>query len=223
MNAPLTLPGFEIGALLPQDAIDRQVALGQWFTPPWLALEVVDTVDVRGLVALEPSAGDGAIVAAALERGADAVIAVEIDPAMCDRMRTRFALEVATGRVEIYCADFLTLEALPRFDVAVGNMPYDNGTDSVHLARLADLMVGTEREASFLLRTVALHSGERFESVWSRLAVRRLRACADRIAFPPAGAEPVEAGKIDVSIFHLVDRDALPATFEQPITWIRNR
>lgn len=216
-----SLPGVDVAMRAPEES-RRQVELGQWFSPPWLAAEIVATLDVAGLVVLEPSAGDGAIVQAALAANAACVIAVELDPAMAAKLRARFALEIATGRVEVLCGDFLALEGLPRFDVIAGNVPYDDGVDGDHLSRIADLIVGTERCASILLRTVALHSGDRFERVWSRLAVTRLRACADRIPFPPAGnTAHLEAGKIDVSIFEMVDRATLPATYIQPITWIR--
>jgi adenine-specific DNA methylase len=221
VNAPLTLPGFDPGALLPPTADARQVVLGQWFTPPWLAEEVVACVPVAGRVVLEPSAGGGNIVHAALKAGADAVIAVEIDPAMCTRLAERFASEVADGRVEIYCADFLTLDGLPAFETIVGNIPYDDGADGDHLARIADLVAGTHREIGMLLRTVVMHSGDRFNRVWSRLAITQIEPCADRIPFPPAGDEPDEAGKIDVSIFRMCDRAALPPGFVEPVRWLR--
>lgn len=223
MNAPLTLPGFELGALLPQDEHARQAELGQWFTPPELAREVVSCVPVAGRVVLEPSAGEGAIVHAALEAGADAVIAVEIDPVMCDRMRARFAAEIEAGRVEVMCGDFLTLEGLPAFETVVGNVPYDDGADGDHLARLADLVAGTHREIGMLLRTVVMHSGDRYDRVWTRLAILSLGPCVDRIAFPPAGNAPVEAGKIDVSVFRMCDRASLPPGFVEPVRWLRNK
>lgn len=241
VNEPLTLPGVDVAQRAPE-AAERQIALSQWFTPPALAAEIVDDVEVRGTNVLEPSAGDGAIVHAALEAGASHVIAVEIDPVMCERLRARFEGQP----VEVVCADFLTLgfdERAPlypaRWDVMVGNPPYTDGVDGDHLARIAALFDAWRRHAAavglrdpfgepatvagaFLLRTVALHSGDRFDRVWDRLAVTRLRPVSDRVAFPPAGnAKAAEPGKIDVSVFRVCLRDDLPPDFEQPITWIR--
>lgn len=202
----LTLPGVDIGARAPERS-KRQAQLGQWFTPSWLAAETVRLVDVRDRVVLEPSAGDGALVRAALDAGATAVIAVELDPDMCARLEQRFAGEC----VRVVRGDFLTVSTnhLGReWTVIVGNPPYDKGADSLHLARIAQLIEWREScgeeavYAALLLRTVALHSGGRFENVWSSLAVYAMRPCADRIPFLAAGEEG-EAGKIDVSAFRV--------------------
>lgn len=206
----------------PINALAPFRALGQWFTPPWLATEIANLINVRDRSVLEPSAGDGAIVEALIAAGARDVMAVELDPAMCTKLRDRFA-----GRpVRVIEGDFLTVEIDPAsFDCIVGNPPYDKGADSLHLARIADLIEAHERvvsfdvcEAALLLRTVVLHGGKRYERVWSRLAVRSLRACADRIPFLAAGGEPAEAGKIDVSVFRVGAR--VPGERE-PIEWVR--
>jgi len=237
--AQTTLPGVDVGARAPEPS-KRQAELGQWFTPPWLAAEVADAVYVEGLRVLEPSAGDGAIVRAVLDAGAEAVLAVEIDPAMAAKLRARFAGEP----VDVVEGDFLSLAFADEgdrlhpngWDVIVGNPPYDDGVDGDHLARIADLLehatnVATGNagdgwihpiEASLLLRTVALHSGDRFDRVWQRLFVQSLRPVVDRVSFPPAGnVAAAEPGKIDVSIFGVVPRLGLPEDADRPIVWVR--
>lgn len=235
------LPGVDLAQRAPEES-KRQAALGQWFTPPPLAAEIAIDADVRGRRVLEPSAGDGAIVHACLEAGAECVIAVELDPAMVAKLRARFE-----GRpVVVIEGDFLALGFdeggpldLANVDAIAGNPPYDDGVDGDHLARIADMLeafrVRAERDdwrfpdgaratlgGALLLRTVALHSGDRFDRVWDRLACTRLRPCADRVSFPPAGnVAAAEPGKIDVSIFRVCLRDDLPPDYEQPITWIR--
>jgi predicted RNA methylase len=195
---------FDAATLLPPQST-RQSLLGQYFTPPWLAMEVARIADVEGLTVLEPSAGDGAIVAACLELGAAQVIACEIDPRMVGRLQRRFAGQPVT----ILSGDFLTmpLHLFTAVDVIAGNPPYDGGMDSDHLAKIADVLeaINDPNElprASLLLRTVALHSQERYQRVWQRLAVTALYPCAERIAFEIDGSIG-EAGKIDVSVFRV--------------------
>ncbi len=200
-ETPLSL--FSAATMLPPPST-RRAALGQYFTPPWLAAEVARIADVEGLVVLEPSAGDGAIVEACLEAGADQVIACEIDPRMVGRLRERFAGQP----VHVVEGDFLTLplSSFDWADVICANPPYDRGMDSDHLARIADVLEhirGDEMpRAALLLRTVALHGGDRFERVWSRLAVTNIYPCADRIPFVIDG-DASEPGKIDVSVFRV--------------------
>lgn len=219
MSGALSLPGLDVaprGRSAPDERV-RQKELGQFFTPAWLAAEVARASPVGGRVVLEPSAGDGAIVEACLRAGARKVIAVELDPRMVAKLVARFVGQA----VEVLEGDFLAVP-LERFDAVeaiAGNPPYDKGTDSDHLARIADVIMRAEEryladgdnadpvEASLLLRTVALHSGDRFARVWSRLDVRELLPCADRIPFVIDGDEG-EAGKIDVSIFRLGARVA---------------
>ncbi len=199
----LALPGIDA---LPPPSL-RQTALGQWDTPPDIARAIVAEVDVGDAYVLEPSAGLGNVVEAALEAGAAFVTAVEIDPARVVHLRRRFP-----SRVEVIECDFLLLApTLPHYDAIVGNPPYDKGADSAHLAAIADCIERWATEtanppspASLLLRTVALHSAERWDGegtehrgVWSRLGVTRLRPLVQRVAFGE------EAGKIDVSIFRL--------------------
>lgn len=193
---------FDADTMLPAPSV-RAAALGQWFTPPWLAHEVVAALPtVDGLRVLEPSAGDGNIVAALLDAGARSVLAVEVDPRMCEKLRQRFRGE----RVDVVCADFLTLPISPEsIDAIAGNPPYDKGMDTDHLERIGQLTrFGVQ--VSLLLRTVVLHSDERYRRVWSRLSVVEILPCVDRIPFLAAGGEPAEAGKIDVSVFRLEQR-----------------
>lgn len=215
-----TLPGIDMGAKPPPEA-ERQVALGQWFTPPWLAAEVagmLGTERSRGRTVVEPSAGDGAIVRALLDGGAWRVIAVEIDPAMCVKLRERFSKEAADGRVQVIEGDFLTVE-IPPFDYIAGNPPYDDGMDTDHLARIADLLEARPKaQASLLLRTVALHSGGRYERVWRRVDVNEMACLPDRVPFLAAGGEAGDAGKIDVSIFRLQSNNAAAP---RRVRWVR--
>lgn len=222
---PLTLPGVDVERRAPSVALPpeayRQAGLGQWFTPPWLAAEVAAMAGVRGLVVLEPSAGSGRIVRACLDAGARRVIAYEIDPRWAAELRRTFAGEP----VDVHEGDFLRapLDGPAReAERIVGNPPYDHGCDTAHLERYADLLERTRgASATMLLRTVALHSAERWDGqggevgrgVWSRVGLVELAPTVHRVPFGE------EAGKIDVSIFRFVRRDESAGA----VRWITGR
>lgn len=195
----LALPGID---RLPPERL-RQRALGQWDTPPWLAAAIVRDLGDRngridGFHVLEPSAGLGNIVEAALSAGAGGVTAVELDPLRVAHLRARFA-----GRpVTVILGDFLDVAtSLQPVDLIAGNPPYDDGADSDHLAAIADLILRSESRvdpvASLLLRTVAMHGRDRFARVWSKVCIEHIAPVVERVAFGE------EAGLIDVSIFSI--------------------
>lgn len=166
--------------------------MSQWDTPPELATALCDLVAVRDAVVLEPSAGCGNIVTAALAAGAAHVIAVELDPARCDVLRARFPAASVTV-IERSFLDLRPADLDTDVDVIVGNPPYDNGADTEHVARMLPFNV----DMGLLLRTVFLHGKERRERIWSRCSLRALEPVSGRVKF---GAKP---GKIDVSLFFI--------------------
>lgn len=94
-------------------------------TPPPLARRVVDLAGiVAGHRVLEPSAGTGRLLQP-LPAGVD-LVAVEIDHAMAQLLRGRFAGQVLA-------ADFLELTDLGQFDRIVMNPPFARGTDIRHI------------------------------------------------------------------------------------------
>lgn len=222
MAVTLTLPGIDTSARPPEEA-ERQKALSQFFTPPWLADEVASVARCRGRVCLEPSAGIGRIVDALLRAGARRVIAVEFDPRMVIEMVRRYA-----GKpVDVIVGDFLEIARpgtpdrpehperwrLLEAEVIAGNPPYTEGADTDHLAAIAGLVCeGREVSATLLCRTWALHSGGRLPT-WKRLGLVELCPVADRVAFElpvvtDAGvdARAKDSGMVDVSIYRVVDR-----------------
>lgn len=145
--------------------------LGQWFTPPALAAELVaiagallDDATQRDftLRVLEPSAGRGNIIRAVLDRCPSALVdAVEIDP------RWRGDLEATGARVEI--GSYLERPApVELYDFVPCNLPYDGGEEVHHLAKLLDECV----RIAALLPARSLHGKERYERVWHRFDPR---------------------------------------------------
>lgn len=99
-----------------------------WYpTPPQIADWILDCAGIRaGMTVLEPSAGSGAIVSRAAQRGA-VVDAVEVD-----ERRAGVLLGQGDAR-SVTCADFLSVDPLDRegYDRVVMNPPFANGIEHI--------------------------------------------------------------------------------------------
>lgn len=90
-------------------------------TPPEVAAEMLDPLDLRGRVVLEPSAGSGNLVRECVDRGAAEVLWCEKEPHLRDIL-TSIHGAVPSKR----CPDFLQLqgEAVSHIDMIVMNPPF---------------------------------------------------------------------------------------------------
>lgn len=88
-------------------------------TPPEVAALMLDPLDLRGRVVVEPSAGSGNLVTEALNRGAAEVLAVEPEP------KLRAILAAITGS-RLLSADWLavTADQVSHIDLIVMNPPF---------------------------------------------------------------------------------------------------
>ena len=91
-------------------------------TPPEVAAEMLDPLDLRGRVVLEPSAGSGNLVRECLDRGAAEVLWCEKEPqlrAILSRIRVAFPLGTVAN-------DFLgiTADQVSHIDLIVMNPPF---------------------------------------------------------------------------------------------------
>ncbi|MFK4706215.1 adenine-specific DNA-methyltransferase [Roseateles asaccharophilus] len=96
----------------------QQKALGQYFTPRWVAEAIVDQhfSDLRpGATVVEPSCGDGVFLHA-LPSHVNA-IGIEIDPRWAEKARRE------TGR-QVLLGDFLQVPLPSQIDALVGNPPF---------------------------------------------------------------------------------------------------
>ena len=95
-------------------------------TPPEVAAEMLDPIDLRGRTVLEPSAGSGNLVHACLEHGAAEVLAVEPEP----KLR---AILAAVPSCLTIGDDFLQLQAhqVSHIDAVVMNPPFS--ADEAHI------------------------------------------------------------------------------------------
>ena len=95
-------------------------------TPPDVAATMLDPLDLRGRVVLEPSAGSGNLVQACLERGAEEVLMVEPEP------KLRAILAAITGS-RLIGNDWLAITAdqISHIDLVVMNPPFS--ADEAHI------------------------------------------------------------------------------------------
>jgi tRNA G10 N-methylase Trm11 len=117
----------------------KVVSADQLFpTPPELAERIVSLADIRaGHRVLEPSAGTGRLVRAALRTPGIDLVAVEI------RDDLARALAPSPGeRYTVRRADFLTLgrEQLGTFDRIIMNPPFSGGSDIKHILHARALL-----------------------------------------------------------------------------------
>lgn len=118
-------------------ATDIKKTFEQFFTPPEVAEQVVDLAQIKGeQYVLEPSAGEGALVAAVARAHSSAIIhAVELDPVLVGVLRNKFMLRALIGE-----GDFLTVRMQPIFDRVVMNPPFGRGADMAHVTRALSLL-----------------------------------------------------------------------------------
>ena len=112
---------------------DKKRDLQQFFTPPGLAKEVVARADVKGLLVLEPSAGEGALAYEALRQGAEKVTCIEKD-ALLIRDLQKGGLDALEGD---FLVDGFFGVTWPRI---VMNPPFTRQQDIAHVTRAFGLL-----------------------------------------------------------------------------------
>lgn len=173
-------------------------SFGQWLTDPRLARELVslagpllDDATRRRWTprVIEPSAGRGNLVRALLERCPGALVdAIEIDA----RWQADL-LEAVGPRGYVAIDDYLRRPApTRRYDLAICNVPFDDGEEGPHIAKLLD----EAERINALLPTRSLHGRERYELIWHRFDpnrperdwwIRQEVRCIARPKFGPGG------------------------------------
>jgi len=112
-------------------AVDEKKKRQAFYTPSGLASYIAMKASVGGHVVLEPSAGDGAIVAACLTSGAIYVDCYEIDEVECGKIKER----TRGLNVNVWNEDFLKLRHdHGEYSRIVMNPPFSLGQDLKHVA-----------------------------------------------------------------------------------------
>ncbi len=89
---------------------------------PKIADYIVDIANLKDDdIVLEIGAGKGILTERLLKKSR--VIAIEIDPQLCDFLRIKFREFVENGRLKIVCGDALKID-FPNFTKIVANIPY---------------------------------------------------------------------------------------------------
>lgn len=198
-------------------AQQRVIALSQWMTDPWVAKLIADVAEVRNKRVLEPSAGRGALVDAALAGGAQYVHAVELDGKLARALQQRVKREDLP--VGVFRGDFLKFTAPATYDVATANPPYEGGQDLSHVLHMLKLAEHVVVE----LRLSALAGVLRHDALWSRFDVRQVLVLPQR---PDHGAEARRVGMTSdgaQSDFIVVDVLARPRRLgsRPSLEWVR--
>lgn len=103
-------------------------------TPPRVAAKVMLLADLApGMRVLEPSAGTGNLLAAALEVCAVHVAAVERFRPLADHLTEKFKGTAAPAQVRVFALDFLKMKPDPRADRVVMNPPFEHAADIAHV------------------------------------------------------------------------------------------
>lgn len=103
-----------------------------FYSPPELAARMVGLVGVKGLCVLEPSAGRGALIRAAMEAGARNIEGVEKDEETFSLLG-KGILRVSPCQVTIHNEDFLVMKETPIFDRVLMNPPFTKNQDIAHV------------------------------------------------------------------------------------------
>ena len=124
-------------ALEEGELVDRKKTYEQFFTPAEVASELIDLLggDLRFAHVLEPSAGEGALIEAAFDAGAQYVTAIELDADLAHHLQHKWGGH--SSPVDIFQGDFLNIEitdrCLPPYDVVLMNPPFSNNQDIDHV------------------------------------------------------------------------------------------
>lgn len=156
-----TLPGVDMPT--------RDPALSQWYMEPELARRIAEWATIllpRDSRVLEPSCGEGSLVAALTEiERIGFIVGVEIDKEKAAFARKRFEAETNVG---IDCADFMLWEPHYKFDLALMNPPFEGGQTEDHLLRA----LGFAERVVCHCPLTTLEGVNRKKRLWSKVSMR---------------------------------------------------
>ena len=202
--------GEENGEAAPVELLSERIKRLQFYqTPEPLARRMAGwAVPERGRV-LEPSAGHGRLVEAALEFGPASVAAVEIDEQNVDVVSGAFPLGDGPP-VWTTCADFLDLSeawladpGFQGFDAILMNPPFTRNQDIRHVVAASRLLRPDGRLAAVVSNHFTF--GEDRESKWFR---ERLEARGAEIYGLPPDTFKAEGVGVSASLVFLERNDA---------------
>lgn len=133
-------------------------------SPPGVVAQILDRLDIQpGHIALEPSAGDGAIAGAM--RDAGAVV-------RCCELQPDLRLKLVASRHVIIADDFLSLPASREYDRIGMNPPFSGQRDIEHVAHALDFLRPGGRLVAVMSASVLFRTNKRAEEFRALLAER---------------------------------------------------
>lgn len=112
--------------------VDTKRTNEQFFTPHEVEARMMSYLpNLAGATVLEPSAGSGRLVRAALLAMAGRVDAVEIDPVLLESLRHEFR----SRTVRVHAGDFMGWANPEQYDFVMMNPPFSRGTDMAHVRK----------------------------------------------------------------------------------------
>lgn len=136
-----------------------RVPLDHYATPPWVVELLVDALDLGpSWSVLDPSCGDGRLLATCVRRGATSAHGLELDAGRARAARATLASALPRADYSVAQCDALG-STWPAADVLVGNPPYTHAQEFAE--RAAVWAAQHSRPAALLLRLAFLESAKR--------------------------------------------------------------
>ena len=181
-------PREVLGMAVETGAIENEQQVRQTFyTPPEVAAMVMDAgkINESTLRVLEPSAGRGALVVAAINRGVIEVVAVENDPEGIKDLRG--IEEDFQSRVRVVEGDFLKLATargagLGKFDAVVMNPPFAEAQEIAHVRAAFKLLREGGRLVAVMSKAVEFRETDPYKTFREEWLAER---CASISPIPP--------------------------------------
>jgi 16S rRNA A1518/A1519 N6-dimethyltransferase RsmA/KsgA/DIM1 with predicted DNA glycosylase/AP lyase activity len=117
------------------EIVDVKVLYQQYYTPPALAKTLVELACIRETdYVLEPSAGQGAIVQAIIEKPFENLTAVEIDPNNYNHLWANYFIHQTKRHLVEH--DFLTRDTDQKYNRVIANPPFSKSQDVKHILEM---------------------------------------------------------------------------------------
>lgn len=157
-------------------AVNLRTKLQAFYTPAPLADRVAVAVKLKhGYRVLEPSAGAGALVSAAMKIAAVDVDAYDVDPTVQDRLSAIGVGQAALtgGSLSVRIQDFLIAEPNQIYDAVIMNPPFSGGQDIAHVTHAIKFLKRGGRLAAIMWpgwQTATTKAAVAFRALMSTMA-----------------------------------------------------
>jgi predicted RNA methylase len=159
-------PRPKVREALGGELVDEKKTRQAFYTPADVAGKLVDHVQHTAKRFLEPSAGNGALILATLDRFPFAeFVAVEIDPKACGVLKQIDAVERVVNIDFLECTPEKgrAVYQLGTFDVVIANPPFTDGQDVEHVMKMWDFVAPGGRLIAIVSPGFKFRQGARWD------------------------------------------------------------